>query len=97
MGTSVAQYKKELLREIEDLSFGKVKEILDYVHFIKAKDVIDPSQSYFWTKNWQAMEKEADRDKKAHSSWPVLVTSSSADSIISAASLCLTGRYVKPA
>jgi hypothetical protein len=65
MGASVAQYKKELLREIEDLSFGKVKEILDYVHFIKAKDVIDPSQSYFWTKNWQAMEKEADRDKKA--------------------------------
>lgn len=65
MGTSVAQYRKELLREIEDLSFGKVKEILDYVHFIKAKDVIDPSQCYFWSKNWQAMEKEADRDKKA--------------------------------
>jgi hypothetical protein len=65
MGASVAQYKKELLRAIEDLSFGKVKEILDYVHFIKAKDVIDPSQSYFWTRNWQAMEKEADRDKKA--------------------------------
>lgn len=65
MGASVAQYRKELLREIEDLSFAKVKEILDYVHFIKAKDVIDPSQSYFWTRNWQAMEKEVDRDKKA--------------------------------
>ena len=65
MGASVAQYRKELLREIEDLSFTKVKEILDYVHFIKAKDVIDPSQSYFWTRNWQAMEKEVDRDKKA--------------------------------
>lgn len=65
MGASVVQYRKELLREIEDLSFGKVKEILDYVHFIKAKDVIDPSQSYFWTRNWQAMEKEANRDKKA--------------------------------
>lgn len=65
MGTPVAQYRKELLREIENLPFGKVKEILDYVHFIKAKDVIDPSQSYFWTKNWQDMEKEADKDKKA--------------------------------
>lgn len=65
MGASIAQYRKELLREIEDLSFGKVKEILDYVHFIKAKDIIDPSQSYFWTKNWQEMEKDADRDKKA--------------------------------
>lgn len=67
MSTSVAQYRKELLREIEDLSFGKIKEILDYVYFIKAKDVIDPSQSYFWTKNWQEMEKDVDRDKKAGS------------------------------
>lgn len=65
MGTSATQYKKELFREIENLSFGKVKEILDYVHFIKAKDVIDPSQSYFWTKNWQEMEKDVERDKKA--------------------------------
>jgi hypothetical protein len=65
MGAAVVQYKKELLREIENLSFNKVKEILDYVHFIKAKDLIDPSQSYFWTRNWQDMEKEADKDKKA--------------------------------
>ena len=64
-GTSITQCRKELLREIENLPSGKIKEILDYVHFVKAKDVIDPAQSYFWTKNWQAMEKEADRDKKA--------------------------------
>ena len=60
MGTSVTQCRKELLREIEHLPSGKIKEILDYVHFVKAKDVIDPAQ-----KNWQAMEKEAEKDKKA--------------------------------
>lgn len=65
MGASVSQCRKELLLEIEDLSSGKLREILDYVHFIKAKDVIDPAQSYFWTRQWQTMEKEADRDKKA--------------------------------
>ena len=65
MGTSVTQCRKELLREIEHLPSGKIKEILNYVHFVKAKDVIDPAQSYFWTKNWQSMEKEAEKDKKA--------------------------------
>ena len=38
---------------------------LDFVCFIKAKEVIDPSQSYFWTRKWQDMETEADEDKKA--------------------------------
>lgn len=58
-------YKKDLLREVEELSPEKVKEVLDFIYFIKAKDVIDPSQMYFWTTKWQEMEKEADRDKEA--------------------------------
>jgi hypothetical protein len=57
-------YKKDLLREIEELSPEKVKEGLDFIYFIKAKDAIDPSQMYFWTTKWQEMEKEADRDKE---------------------------------
>ena len=32
---------------------------------LKPKDVIDKSQSYFWTKEWQKGEKQADRDFKA--------------------------------
>jgi len=43
----------------------KVKEVLDFVCFIKAKDAIDPSQIYFWTKQWQCMEREADADRDA--------------------------------
>jgi len=35
------------------------------VHFIKAKEAIDPTQAYFWTKRWQEEEKEADKDKAA--------------------------------
>jgi len=46
-------YKKDLIREVEGLSPEKVKEVLDYIYFIKAKDVIDPSQMYFWTTKWQ--------------------------------------------
>ena len=59
------QYKKDLLREIEGLPLDKLKEILDFVCFIKAKEAIDPAQAYFWTVKWQRMEREADEDKGA--------------------------------
>ena len=60
-----SEYKEELLRQIKDLSVEKVKEVLDFAYFIKAKDAIDPSQVYFWTTKWQSMEAEADKDKEA--------------------------------
>jgi len=65
MKASSSQYKGELLKEIEELSSEKIKEVLDFVCFIKAKEVIDPTQAYFWTKQWQQMEKEAEEDKTA--------------------------------
>ena len=36
---------------------------MDFACFIKAKDAIDPSQAYFWTRQWQEMERQADEDK----------------------------------
>ena len=65
METLSTQYKKELLREIKGLPPEKIKEILDFICFIKAKEVIDPAQAYFWTIKWQGMEREADKDKEA--------------------------------
>ncbi len=65
METLNMQYKKDLLREIKRLTPEKLKEVLNFVCFIKAKDVIDPTQAYFWTKKWQRMEKEADKNKEA--------------------------------
>ncbi len=64
METLNMQYKKDLLREIKGLPPEKLREVLDFVCFIKAKDVIDPAQAYFWTRKWQRMEKEADKDKE---------------------------------
>ena len=64
METLATEYKEELLKELEGLPSDKIKEILDFVCFIKAKEVIDPSQSYFWTRKWQDMETEADEDEK---------------------------------
>ena len=65
MPASGSEYKEELLRQLEGLPAEKVKEILDFAYFVKAKDAIDPSQVYFWTTRWQMMEVEADRDKEA--------------------------------
>jgi hypothetical protein len=63
MATSAYSYKEEIICEIEGMPDDQLKQIMDFVYFIKAKEVIDPSQSYFWTKKWQKMEKSADRDK----------------------------------
>jgi len=65
MSMSAYQYKEDLLSEIEGLPVEKLKQIIDFVCFIKARDAIDPSQSYFWTKKWQKMENLADKDKAA--------------------------------
>ncbi|MEZ4529010.1 MAG: hypothetical protein R2941_24120 [Desulfobacterales bacterium] len=65
MPVTVSQYKNELLNEIEGMSADKLRQILDFICFIKAKEVIDPSQSWFWTKQWQKMEGDADNDKHA--------------------------------
>jgi hypothetical protein len=64
MGT-FAENREDLLKEIEGLPSDKIKEVLDFVCFIKARESIDPMQAYFWTKKWQDMEKEADTDKKS--------------------------------
>ena len=64
MAIDTSIQKEELLCQIEDLSVEMLKELLDFTYYLKAKEVIDPSQAYFWTKKWQEMEKEADQDKK---------------------------------
>jgi hypothetical protein len=62
---TLSKYKKEILQEIHGLPPGKLKEVLDFVCFIKAREAIDPAQSYFWTQKWQAMEQDVEKDKKA--------------------------------
>jgi len=52
------------MRRLRKSSILLIKEILDFTYFIKAKDAIDPSQAYFWTRKWQEMEREVDRDKE---------------------------------
>ncbi|MEW6095053.1 MAG: hypothetical protein AB1567_00810 [bacterium] len=61
----VDEYTTQLLEEMKGLPTAKVKEILDFTCFIKAKEAIDPTQAYFWSKKWQEMEKEADEDREA--------------------------------
>jgi len=63
MEIAVEQERKELLKEIKSISSEKIREILDFVYFIKTREAIDPAQMYFWTRQWQIMEQEADSDK----------------------------------
>jgi hypothetical protein len=51
------------MEEVKSLPTRDLKEILDFVYFIKAKSVTEPSQAYFWTRMWQKMELDVEKDK----------------------------------
>lgn len=55
---------EEILEELEGLPKEKLKEVLGFVSYIKAKEAIDPTQAYFWTRGWQKMEADAEKDKR---------------------------------
>lgn len=40
-------------------------QVVDEKAVLMPKRLVDKSQAYFWTKKWQAAEKEADEDTKA--------------------------------
>lgn len=54
----------QVFAEIKHLSPNILPEILDFVRFLRFKEVTDPKQAYFWTKRWQNMEKAIEKDKK---------------------------------
>lgn len=56
---------EDIIDEIKELKPEGLKEVLDFILFLKVKQTIDPSQAYFWTRAWQQWEREADEDKKA--------------------------------
>ncbi len=61
----LTDYRKEILNEIKDLPDEKTKEVLEFVCFIKHREIlskIDTTQAYFWTPKWQEMEEKADED-----------------------------------
>lgn len=65
---STVNYKDEIAKEIKGLNATKAKEVLDFICFVKHKDVlskIDPTQAYFYTPEWQALEKKAENDINA--------------------------------
>ena len=56
---------KEVIEELRTLPAPQLQELRSYVYFLKARRTIDPAQLYFWTKQWQAWEREAEADKRA--------------------------------
>lgn len=56
---------KTIMDELKEFKQSSLKEVLDFINYLKTKEMIDPSQIYFWTKKWQQWEWEAEKDKKA--------------------------------
>ena len=54
---------EELIEEVEALSIPQQRVVLEFVHFLRVKDTINPHQAYFVTRQWQRWEREAARAK----------------------------------
>lgn len=52
-----------LVEEVNTLSLPQQRVVLDFVHFLRIKTMIDPTQAYFWTRRWQQLEQSAERAK----------------------------------
>lgn len=68
MSAAVNLLKKEIKEKMDELKPKDLKDLYDYVIFLEMKDFIpqiDPSQTYFWTKKWQKMEKAVENDIKS--------------------------------
>ena len=57
------KFSNELVEEFQELNTSQQREVLDFVHFLRVKEAIDPTQAYFWSRQWQQLEREADRAK----------------------------------
>ena len=54
---------KEMVEELQTLPTPQLQELRAYVSFLRVRKTIDTSQLYFWTKQWQTWEQEAELDK----------------------------------
>lgn len=60
----IGKLKKVVVTSVRSLPLSQLREVLDFVLFLKTRSKIDPAQAYFWTKKWQSLERSAERDKK---------------------------------
>ena len=54
----------QLTSEMKTLPPGYMREVLDFVRFLRLRCSIDPAQACFWTRRWQAKERAVEQDKK---------------------------------
>ena len=58
----MTQIPKPIAAVLNRLSPAEVKEVLRFALFLKTRAKIDIDQAWFWTREWQKKEREADRD-----------------------------------
>ena len=65
MSTTVEiKIPKPIASVLKQLTPSEIKEVLRFALFLKTRAKIDLTQAYFWTRDWQRMERAAVRDKR---------------------------------
>ncbi len=59
-----AKMRRTIAVLLRDLRPQELREAVDFICFLKTRAKISPAQAYFWTRQWQAMERRAEHDKQ---------------------------------
>ena len=65
MAKTAERLRSEVAHEVSRLGPKELAELRDFAAFLGRKAVmerIDPDQAWFWTRRWQAAEREAETD-----------------------------------
>ena len=56
--------ERPLKAMLKNLTIKELREAADFIFFLKTRAMINPGQTYFWTRQWQALEQRAEHDKR---------------------------------
>ena len=59
-----AKIQRTVTALLKELSLQELRETADFALFLRTRSRIDPTQSYFWSRQWQAKERRIQRDKR---------------------------------
>lgn len=59
-----SKVRRALIRLLDEMNSRELRETAHFALFLKTRSRADPTQAYFWTPRWQAMERRVHRDKE---------------------------------
>jgi hypothetical protein len=68
MAATAVSLRNEIAQELDTLPAAQLRKVREYVQLLRLRPLVgklDPDQAWFWTDEWQQMERETEQDLAA--------------------------------